>query len=530
MTINSEWVIEYIKKHGTDIIIPKDVEIIEQGAFDNLILDNEFGEGYSENTFLTLKFDNGSKLSKIESGAFSAINISNEIIIPDSVEIMGQLAFYSAIYNIRFGKNSRLKDIGLSNCMSFPNKMIIPSKIKTITIGEFNGIKELIISEESEIENVQIDRDGVYIILPSGIILKSSEEKHLKRIAKCGNNWKIFYKKGDDYLFEIIDGSISNELVLESGSLLKVWNPDGCQFEDGIYLYKSIFDLDTDNILDDEKVMLETDYLSTAENNLVDNGGRNVGYMYSKQEVIEIKNVLNEIIKKVNIPPENVKDREKIIYAQIVQNLFEYLKYDYETLNLIEEKEFDYDKSTQEIVHSSQNMKGILKGNTVCKGFSTVINSLTYYFGIHSKSITNEDHAWNYIILDGKKYEDDFTWYRDSLAVSNIMGIDTFLGGKNLEGKRKFSGLRYHNIGDDIELDESISSVQQLNLLATDWTKVKDWSNIDLNSSSISNKMVDNLFKFASNHRFLLSILLKNKEINSSINAKMIDGGRSVKR
>ena len=132
--------------------------------------------------------------------------------------------------------------------------------------------------------------------------------------------------------------------------------------------------------------------------------------------------------------------------------------------------------------------------------------------------------------MDGKKYEDDFTWYRDSLAVSNIMGIDTFLGGKNLEGKRKFSGLRYHDIGDDIELDESISSVQQLNLLTTDWTKVKDWSNIDLNSSSISNKMVDNLFKFASNHRFLLSILLKNKGINSRINAKMIDGGRSVKR
>ena len=154
MTINSEWVIEYIKKHGTDIIIPKDAKTIEQGAFDNFILDNEFGEGYSENTFFTLKFENGSELSKIESGAFSAVNISNEIIIPDSVEIMGQLAFYSAIYNIRFGKNSRLKDIGLSNCMSFPNKMIIPSKIKTIIISKLNGIKELIISEESEIENI----------------------------------------------------------------------------------------------------------------------------------------------------------------------------------------------------------------------------------------------------------------------------------------------------------------------------------------------------------------------------------------
>ena len=110
------------------------------------------------------------------------------------------------------------------------------------------------------------------------------------------------------------------------------------------------------------------------------------------------------------------------------------------------------------------------------------------------------------------------------------MGIDTFLDGIEQNGKRKFSKLKYHEISESIELDESITPTQQLNLLATDWTKVKDWENIDLNSSKISNTMMKCLFNFASNHRFLASLLLKNKEKNSEINERMLESGRSVKR
>ena len=128
--------------------------------------------------------------------------------------------------------------------------------------------------------------------------------------------------------------------------------------------------------------------------------------------------------------------------------------------------------------------------------------------------------------MDGKRYEDDFTWYRDNLAVSNIMGINTFLGGKSTNGKRKFSKLKFHEISEDIELDDSITPAQQLNLLATDWTKVKNWENVDLNSSKISDTMMKCLFNFA----LLASFLLKSKEKNSEINERMLDSGRSVKR
>ena len=64
MIINYEWVINYIKDNGTNIIIPSNAEIIEQGSFDSLSLDREFGEGYTESHPLTLNFENGSHLKK----------------------------------------------------------------------------------------------------------------------------------------------------------------------------------------------------------------------------------------------------------------------------------------------------------------------------------------------------------------------------------------------------------------------------------------------------------------------------------
>lgn len=530
MNINSEWVINYIKNYGTNIIIPSNAEVIEQGSFDYSSLDMEFGEGYTENHNLTLNFENGSHLRKIETFAFVCVKISNEILIPDSVEEMGQFAFLSEIYKLKFGDDSQIKSLGDSSCMTFPNEITIPQNLESIIISENNNTKKLIVKDNSKVNSIEIIKDGVDVILPNGLVINGNEDRKLFKVSKCGDNWKIFYKKEGTYFFELIDGKKSKLTVLESKTLLNVWNPSDSQYNNGIYLYKSIYDLDVNSLLNDERVMFETDCLSTDENALEDNGGRNHGFMYTKQEVIDIRKVLDKIADKVNVPPENVRDREKIIYAQIVQNLFEYLKYDYGTLRLIEQNEFDYDKDIQEQVHSSQNMKGILKGSTVCKGFSTVINSLVYRFGIESKSLSNNEHAWNYVILDGKRYEDDFTWYGDNLAVSNIMGIDTFLGGKSTNGKRKFSKLKFHEISEDIELDDSITPAQQLNLLATDWTKVKDWENVDLNSSKISDTMMKCLFNFASNHRFLASFLLKSKEKNSEINERMLDSGRSVKR
>ena len=63
---------------------------------------------------------------------------------------------------------------------------------------------------------------------------------------------------------------------------------------------------------------------------------------------------------------------------------------------------------------------------------------------------------------------------------------------------------------------------QQLNLLATDWSKVTDWAKVDLNSSEISESLLKDLVAFASNNRQLLAFLLKNKEKNDQINSLLL--------
>lgn len=325
MNINIEWVINYIKNYGTNIIIPSNAEVIEQGSFDCLSLDMKFGEGYTENHNLTLNFENGSHLRKIETGAFVGVKISNEILIPDSVEEMGQFAFYSEMYKLKFGDDSQIKSLGDSSCMTFSNEITIPQNLESIIIGENNNTKKLIVKDNSKVNSIEIIKDGVDVILPNGLVINGNEDRKLFKVSKCGDNWKIFYKKEGTYFFELIDGKKSKLTVLESKTLLNVWNPSDSQYNNGIYLYKSIYDLDVNSLLDDERVMFETDCLSPDENALEDNRGRNHGLMYTKQEVIDIRKVLDKIADKVNVPPENVRDREKIIYAQIVQNLFEYL-------------------------------------------------------------------------------------------------------------------------------------------------------------------------------------------------------------
>lgn len=528
LNITKDWVINYIKNYGTDIVIPKEAEVIKTLAFNSFYLENDFEEGFFDRTTFTLRFEEGSKLKRIEFGSIMGIRITNEILIPDSVEKIDGHAFGDRLYEVRFGKNTQVSEMDCTGCMLFTEEFVIPPKIEELKIDEYNVIKKIIVPLNSKIKKLAFSNNIEQIVLPSGIILKSDKTNMVFLVARCdgSNAWKIISRRNKKMYFEIIDANANDLRILQTGELLDIGNPDGYIYENGVYLYDTIFQVNPEYLLDGERVFLGTDYLKIEGYEYVNQAGRKNGYMYNKEEIIAIKEIILEIVNKVVIPPKELKNREKIIYAQIVNNLFEYIKYDYDALNLMNNKDkIDfYDTKSYERIAASQNMKGLLVGATVCKGFSTIINTLTLYFGIQSKSIiaVDQEHAWNYLNLDNTWYEDDFTWYRDELAVSDIMGIDTFLAGKEPDGTRKFDKLKHHKIEENIELGDSITLVQQLNLLATDWSKVTDWAKVDLNSSEISESLFKDLVAFASNNRQLLAFLLKNKEKNNQINSLLL--------
>lgn len=511
MNIDSKWVIDYIKKNGTKIIIPKEAIAIKEGAFDSKRLNDLFGDYFSYETNFEIYFEEGSALEKIEKDSFMGINVTNEILIPRAVEKIEDRAFQYGNYELNFEEDSNLKEFGMDNSVSFPEEIKLPKEIKKFSTNS-SKTEKIIIPADSQIETIECLESIASIVLPNGEI-KKGEKTLLGKLIKKGDDWKIRYYNGgvNGLSYAILDGETLE--CKETNHALIVSDPI---FLSPCYQYFSIFDVNEKYLDDDEFVLLETDYTELL---LKEGLEINCALFYNKQEIIEIKNILDQIIEKVNVPPIGVKDREKIIYAQLVQTLFEHLIYDKKSLKLFKEEYNKLSFEQREYIDSTQNMKGLLKGKTVCKGFSTVINTLTHYFGIRSSSIGDDEleHAWNYLTLDGEKFEDDFTWYRDSLSVSNFMEIDTFLVGIDISGNRGFDSLPDHKKSEPLELSKSISETQKLNLLATDWSKIEDWSTVDLDSPFIQNNMLRQIFEFASNNKVLLGFKTKIARINEKL-------------
>ena len=57
LNITKDWVINYIKNYGTDIVIPKEAEVIKTLAFNSFYLENDFEEGFfDESAYIIEKY------------------------------------------------------------------------------------------------------------------------------------------------------------------------------------------------------------------------------------------------------------------------------------------------------------------------------------------------------------------------------------------------------------------------------------------------------------------------------------------
>lgn len=291
-----------------------------------------------------------------------------------------------------------------------------------------------------------------------------------------------------------------------------IFSSKSSSFESPVFEFDSIFDIDFDMIEDDDYISLKTDY--SYMTNFWEQYGTRKGAIYSKEEAVLIKEKLEEIIAQINPPPKGVKDREKIIYAQIVQQLSKRMQYDFEGYKLIDETKGIYyvTPSNTERIDITQNLKGLIDvdSKTVCKGNSTIINALAQYFGISSKSIFNDEHAWNLVVLDGKTYEDDFTWYLDQLKSGTLSSIQNFLSGM-VGKKRMFDTLLFHNIDEPLNLDQGISTTERINLLATDWSNIQNWQDVDIRKTNALNTFMNQLDDFAKKIEITLKLALKGK-------------------
>ena len=140
--------------------------------------------------------------------------------------------------------------------------------------------------------------------------------------------------------------------------------------------------------------------------------GITINRAYTQDEINEINNkvdkILNENVNN-NIPP---KEKIRVIHDYII-NHTEYDKLKYENKN--------------DDTYKSNTAYGVLiEGYGTCNGYADAMEIFLDKMNIINYKISNEEHIWNLVYLDGKWYHLDLTW-DDPISDININRDTYFL-------------------------------------------------------------------------------------------------------
>lgn len=175
---------------------------------------------------------------------------------------------------------------------------------------------------------------------------------------------------------------------------------------------------------------------------------------YTREEFIKIKQEIKKIVEQVNVPDVEDPDREKKIFMQVYTILGKKIDYDFYAIS-------DEGEKDERLQITCRNLLGgLLENKCVCAGYADILKNVLSEFGIKAEYIGRppEDvekyaemmgyeeesslnellgfdnidvkefaemhgyqdkvgHAWNSVILDGKKYLCDLTWDADSIKL-----------------------------------------------------------------------------------------------------------------
>lgn len=140
--------------------------------------------------------------------------------------------------------------------------------------------------------------------------------------------------------------------------------------------------------------------------------GITINRAYTKDEINEINNkvdkILNENVNN-NMPP---KEKIRAIHDYIIDHT-EYDKLKYENKN--------------DDTYKSNTAYGVLiEGYGTCNGYADAMEIFLDKMNIINYKISNEEHIWNLVYLDGKWYHLDLTW-DDPISDININRDTYFL-------------------------------------------------------------------------------------------------------
>ena len=140
--------------------------------------------------------------------------------------------------------------------------------------------------------------------------------------------------------------------------------------------------------------------------------GITINRAYTQDEINEINNKVDKILSENvnnNMPP---KEKIRVIHDYIIDHT-EYDKLKYENKN--------------DDTYKSNTAYGVLiEGYGTCNGYADAMEIFLDKINIINYKISNEEHIWNLVYLDGKWYHLDLTW-DDPISDININRDTYFL-------------------------------------------------------------------------------------------------------
>ena len=137
-----------------------------------------------------------------------------------------------------------------------------------------------------------------------------------------------------------------------------------------------------------------------------------INHTYSKEDIKEISSSVDKLIDELIQDNMSTKDKIKVIHDYIINHT------EYDTLKT---------KDMNDLTYRSNTAYGVLfEGHGICSGYSDAMKLFLDKLNIINYKISNDQHIWNLVYLDGKWYHLDLTW-DDPVSDKNITRDNYFL-------------------------------------------------------------------------------------------------------
>lgn len=140
--------------------------------------------------------------------------------------------------------------------------------------------------------------------------------------------------------------------------------------------------------------------------------GVTINKAYTTEEIKKINEIVNKILNEKTTNENPIKEKIKIIHDYIIDNT-EYDKLKYE--------------NKEDKTYKSNTAYGVLiEGYGTCNGYADAMAIFLNKMNVINYKISNEEHIWNLVYLDGNWYHLDLTW-DDPISNTNINRDTYFL-------------------------------------------------------------------------------------------------------